>query len=59
MTIVNALIARGFDSETAHRLKQDGYTLNSLKNLKENELLSLNIREELIERILGEKRPNS
>jgi len=57
MTTVNALIARGFDSETANRLKQDGYTLNSLKNLKENELRSLNIREELIERILGEKRP--
>jgi hypothetical protein len=33
MTTVNALIARGFDSETANRLKQAGYTLNFLKSL--------------------------
>lgn len=57
MTTVNALIARGFDSETANRLKLAGYTLNSLKILDENELRSLNIREELIDKILREKRP--
>jgi len=57
MTTVNALIARRFDSETATRLKQAGYTLNSLKSLDENELRSLNIRQELIDRILREKRP--
>ena len=33
MTTVDALIARGFDSETANRLKQAGSTLNSLKSL--------------------------
>lgn len=48
---------RGCDSETANRLDQAGYTLNDLKTLKENELRSLNIREELIDIILGEKRP--
>jgi len=58
MTTVNALMARGFDSETANRLKQAaGYTLNSLKLLDENELRSLHIREELIDIILREKRP--
>ena len=57
MTTVNALMARGFDSETAKRLKQAGYTLNPLKSLDENELRSLKIREELIDIILREKRP--
>jgi len=57
MTTVNALRARGFDSETAKRLKQAGYTLNPLKSLDENELRSLKIREELIDIILREKRP--
>ena len=57
MTTVNALMARGFDSETANRLKQAGYTLNSLKLLDENELRSLHIREELIDIILRKKRP--
>jgi hypothetical protein len=57
MTTVNALIARGFDSETAYRLKQAGYTLNSLKILDENELRFLKIREELIDIILRKKRP--
>jgi len=57
MTTVNALIARGFDSETANHLKQAGYTLNSLKSLDENQLRSLKIREELIDIILRDKRP--
>jgi hypothetical protein len=57
MTKVNALIALGFDSETANRLKQAGYPLNLLENLKKNELRSLKIREELIDRILWKKRP--
>lgn len=53
----NALTRRGFDSETANRLDQAGHTLNSLKTLKENALRLLNIREELIDIILREKRP--
>lgn len=52
-----ALMGRGFDTETAKRLDQAGYTLNHLKTIDENELRSLNIREELIDRILREKRP--
>lgn len=53
----NALMARGFDSETAHRLAEAGHTLNSLKTLDVNKLRSLNIPEELIDIILREKRP--
>ncbi|MEG4008937.1 HNH endonuclease signature motif containing protein [Microcoleus sp. Pol11C1] len=52
-----ALMGRGFDTQTAKRLDQAGYTLNHLKTIDENELRSLNIREELIDRILREKRP--
>ena len=57
MTTVNALMARGFDSETAKRFKQAGYTLNSLKSIDKNELRSINIRQELIDIILRGKRP--
>jgi len=53
----NALMERGFDSETANRLEKDGYTLNSLKLLEKHELRSLNIPEELIDLIRDEKRP--
>jgi hypothetical protein len=54
---VKALMRHGFDSETAKRLDQARYTLNKLKNLNENQLRSLHIREELIDRLLREKRP--
>ncbi|MEG4110032.1 HNH endonuclease signature motif containing protein [Microcoleus sp. S13_C5] len=54
---VKALMQRGFDSETANRLDQAGYKLNDLKTLDENELRSLNIPEELIDKLLREKRP--
>ncbi len=50
-------MARGFDSETANRLEQAGHTVNSLKTSDVNKLRSLNIREELIDIILREKRP--
>lgn len=53
----NALMELGFDSETANRLEQAGYTLSSLKTLDKNKLSSLNISEEYIEIILGGKRP--
>jgi len=53
----NALMERGFDSETANCLEKAGHTLTSLKSLDENELRSLNIRQELIDIILREKRP--
>jgi len=53
----NALMERGFDSETANRLEKAGYTLSSLKTLDENELGCLKIRPELIDKILREKRP--
>lgn len=48
---------RGFDSETANRLDKAGYKLNYLQTREKNELRSLNIREELIDIILREKRP--
>jgi hypothetical protein len=58
---VKALMRHGFDSETAKRLDQDRYTLNKLKSVDENALRSLlrslHIREELIDRLLREKRP--
>lgn len=53
----NALMERGFDSETANRLDQAGYKLNDLKTLDKNELRSLNILEELIDILLRKKRP--
>jgi hypothetical protein len=53
----NALMERGFDSETANCLEKAGHTLISLKNLDENKLRSLNIRQELMDIILREKRP--
>ena len=53
----NALMERGFDSETANHLEKAGYTLNDLKKRDENDLRSLNIRQELIDIILREKRP--
>jgi hypothetical protein len=53
----NALMERGFDSERANRLEKAGYTLSSLTTLDENELISLNIPEELIDIIRDEKRP--
>src|ERR671932_784582 len=54
---LNALMKRGFDSETAHRLEKAGYTVNSLKSLDEHKLRKLNITEELIQTILRESRP--
>jgi hypothetical protein len=53
----NALMERGFDSETANRLEKAGYTLSSLTTLDENKLIFLNIYEELIDIIRDEKRP--
>lgn len=53
----NALMERGFDSETANCLEKAGYTVSSLRTLDDNELLSLNISEELIDIIRDEKRP--
>ncbi len=53
----DALLRRGFDSETAHRLASAGHTLNSLKILDENELRTLNISGELIQSLLRESRP--
>ncbi|MEH2280716.1 MAG: HNH endonuclease signature motif containing protein [Nostoc sp.] len=50
-------MARGFDLETANRLKEAGHTLNSLKTSDINQLRSLNIKEELINIIFSEKRP--
>jgi hypothetical protein len=52
----NALMARGFDLETANRLAEDGHTLNYLKTLDVKKLRLLKIQEELIEKILLEKR---
>jgi hypothetical protein len=53
----NALMRRGFDLETAHRLEKAGYTVNSLKSLDEHKLRKLKIPEELIQAILRESRP--
>src|SRR4028119_626105 len=53
----NALMERGFDSETANRLEKAGYTLSSLTTLDDNKLIFLNISEELIDIIRDEKRP--
>ncbi len=53
----NALMERGFDSETANRLEKAGYTLSSLTTLDDNKLISLNIGEELIGIIRDKKRP--
>jgi hypothetical protein len=53
----NALMERGFDSETANRLEKAGYTLSSLTTLDDNKLISINISEELIDIIRDEKRP--
>jgi len=41
----NALMERGFDSETANRLEKAGYTLSSLTTLDDNKLIFLNISE--------------
>ena len=53
----NALMERGFDSETANRLEKGGYTLSSLTTLDEKTLSSLNISEELLDIIRKGKRP--
>lgn len=53
----NALIRRGFDSETANRLDNDGYSLRALKSLDRAGLQALNISEELTRTILQEPRP--
>jgi len=53
----NALMERGFDSETANRLVKEGYTLSSLTTLDEKTLSSLNISEELVDIIRKGKRP--
>ena len=53
----NALMRRGFDSETANRLTSAGYSLNSLKSLDKNSLQALDISEELIRVIFQEPRP--
>lgn len=53
----NALMQRGFDSETANRLVKDGYKLSDLTTLDEKTLISLNISEELIDIIRKGKRP--
>jgi hypothetical protein len=55
----NALLERGFDSETANRLEKAGYTLSSLTTLDENKLIFLNIFEELIDIIRGRKTPTN
>lgn len=54
---LNALMERGFDSETANRLEKGGYTLSSLTTLDEKTLSSLNISEELLDIIRKGKRP--
>ena len=53
----NALIRRGFDSETANRLDHSGYSLSSLKSLNKASLRDLGISDELIQIILQESRP--
>lgn len=53
----NALMARGFDSETANRLDSARHTINSLKLRSADELAALNISEKLIRTISVESRP--
>lgn len=53
----NALMRRGFDSETANRLARAGYSLSFLKSLDTNRLQALKISEELIKALLKEPRP--
>lgn len=53
----NALMERGFDSETANRLEKAGYTLSSLTTLDEKTLSYLNISEKLVDIIRKGKRP--
>ena len=55
----NALMERGFDSETANRLEKAGYTLSSLTTLDDNKLIALSISEELIDIIRDERRKTS
>jgi hypothetical protein len=54
---IHALLARGFDSETAKTLDANGHTCGSLKNMKFDDLRALNIAEAQIRMILNETRP--
>jgi hypothetical protein len=54
---VNALIARSVNSKLAEDLARDGYTLSSLKQKDNSELLSLGLSEESIKIISTESRP--
>jgi hypothetical protein len=56
-TTINALVARGFDSEMAKIIDSKGYTLNALKNMNTDDLRGLGIPEKQIKMILNESRP--
>ncbi len=50
-------MGRGFDSQTAEQLVNQGHTLNSLKAMSTDDLRALNIPEKQIQIILDEPRP--
>jgi hypothetical protein len=54
---INALMSRGFDSETAQRLDHEEHTLNSLKGMSSDELRGLNFTDQQIKVIFNESRP--
>ncbi|KQT25933.1 hypothetical protein ASG22_04340 [Chryseobacterium sp. Leaf405] len=53
----NTLLSRGFDSNLAKQLLENGYNLTKLKNLDKDSLLKINIPEKIISNILKEDRP--
>lgn len=52
-----SFIARGLDSESAHKLRMKGWTISKLKISSEDEMRSAGLSDEFIQRILNERRP--
>ena len=54
---LKALMERGLDSDTSSTLVRDGFTVNSLKQLSQEELVSLGVPEHVATDLLSESRP--
>jgi 5-methylcytosine-specific restriction endonuclease McrA len=52
-----ALIARGVDSATAHKLRKDGWTISKLKTSSEDKLKTAGLSSEFVAKLFKEQRP--